>query len=336
MISKIKGDQTLIRFIAFSPERLRGMYRYKDVLQIFPLPDDAPQVEFDLGQHPLIVEYAYDRPESSSLRTILEDGLGDSSDSPPDYHLHSEYDRKKRAEILSVLSVISRYLITTEQSEHRWVLDSNDGKVTGKFMQTGYAWDGFSNLGDWFTPEQLKPVTTKTSRSYFNTTGITGEEFYLPENTDSLFEACFTMPQERREYFLASTSMFHQAMNVWGRSNSLSHIGVIASLETLIQYDNRKAKTESCSNCGQPMYKVRMKFLNFIETYCSEDADFRKYADKLYEIRSKIGHGGLLLSEDVIGEVISPQKSMTDYLRLVDLNRITRVCLINWLLCCKK
>ncbi|MBT4934378.1 MAG: hypothetical protein HOL66_13405 [Rhodospirillaceae bacterium] len=331
MRSYHRDGKGLIRFIAYSPEPVEGCFRFNDVLQIFSLPDDAPKPEHSYADHPFVIEYSFEEMDIAELREVRTAGLSPSSDTPPDNFLKTEHHWCKQQEILSVLSVITRHLIKKETTQHRWILDTEGDVLTGKFAQTGYYWKGFGELGEWFSTPFSPEITFIDSNTYYGEFGVTGKLLDLSDATVPLLEKYFELGDEEKIAFLSASVLFSQALEAWSVSDSLTYIGIVSSLEALIEFDHRSAKTNHCPNCGQPTYKIRKKFLDFMSTYGSNDESFRKFADRLYSRRSGIGHQGKLLAGDIAGQVVSPSDETRDWWELGQLSRVARVCLVNWL-----
>jgi hypothetical protein len=323
--------KTMIRFIAFSPDPVKGYFRLNDIFQIFSLPDDAPQPGMDWADHPFIIEYSFDNPDVDALREIRMTGLSASSDTPPDHFLKSKLNWSKQEEILSVLSVITRYLIKKDKVGHCWVHHRDGQGLSERYAQTGYYWEGLSKLGEWFSKPGLPEIALTDSRTYYNQLGVTGDPLDLPNEIILLLDRYFMLDEDEKEAFLSACTLFSQSLEAWSVSHSLTYMGIVSSLEALIEFEYREAEKRNCSECGQPVYKVRQKFLEFIATYGSSSSEFRKFADNLYARRSGIGHRGELLSGDVVGQVMTPRDESRDFMDLLYLSNVARTCLVNWL-----
>lgn len=327
-----RDGKALIRFIGFSPVPLKGYFRFNDVLQIFSLPDDAPKPEQLIAFHPFVIEYSFKEIDVSEMKEAHLVGMHPSSDTPNDHMLQAEHHWSKQDEILSILSVITSVLITKEKPEHRWFLNANDKQLTGKFAQTGYYWDGFDKLGEWFSTPDLQGIGVVDANAYYNQYAQMGKHLDLSNVTNPFLETYFELDDDTKKVFLSACALFSKSLESWAISHSLTYIGIVSSLEALIEFDNQGKSASRCKKCGQPMYKVRKKFLDFMATYGSNDEGYKKFADQLYARRSGIGHQGKLLAGDVVGQVIPPYEEMTDSHELSKLSRAARICLVNWLL----
>ena len=88
-----RDGKVLIGFIAETAGLVEGSFRFNDVLQIRPLPEDAPKPARSIGttdQHPFIIEYSFDDMDIEALREVRTEGPSSSSYIPEDNHLNAE------------------------------------------------------------------------------------------------------------------------------------------------------------------------------------------------------------------------------------------------------
>jgi hypothetical protein len=314
MNSYHRDGKVLIRFIAFAFPPLEGCFRFKDVLQIFSLPDNAPKPEKLLADHPFVIEYSFEEMDTVALREIWTTGLASSSDQSDDQISEAEHHWSKKQEILKVLSVLTRDIITK-----------------GKLEQIGFNWDGLGKLGEWFSTPDLPEIPLIDMNTYYNQPNFIGTPFQLSDATTSILGKYFGLGNDEKEAFLSACVLFTQALEAWSISHSLTYIGVVSSLEALIEFEHRGKKVSHCLNpdCGQPIYKVKKKFIEFMMTNGSKNEEFVKH---LYNRRSGIGHRGKLLAPDVAGRVMPLAEEMGDTRELGQLSRAARICLVNWLM----
>ena len=85
--------------------------------------------------------------------------------------------------------------------------------------------------------------------------------------------------------------------------------------------------------CENYYWGVRAKFRKFLQDYGSNDPEFRKYANKIYDQRSSILHKGKLLLGDLFKHGWSnDDEKAYENLEHRKLVVVTRICLINWLM----
>jgi hypothetical protein len=298
-----------------------------------PLPDDAPRPAFDCADHPFLVEYMFQNVDAEELRAVRTQGLSEASDIPPNEIHEFDFARAKQKEILALLSVFSRHLITREGTGHKWVLDK-DTRETGRVAQTGYFWKGLGLYGDQLSTLEVPEILLVESDVYFNSFAATGDSLTLPDSLSALLSTYFDLEDDEREAFLAACVLFASSLEAWSISHSLTYVGLVSCIEALIDFEHRGTKREHCEGCGQPLYKVRQKFLDFANNYGSPDQEFRKIADRLYSRRSAIGHKGSLLAQDIAGRVTTPAYEGESFMELLYLAKMARLCLVNWLASC--
>lgn len=326
------NEKTLLRFVVFSSFPIKGSYRYKDVLQIMSLPDEAPKPQYLIGAlYPLIIEYAYDSIGEQELKRALSEYL--KPDSFDEDQLKLQYDSTKQDEILSVLSVITKYHISKEENGKKWVLCDEEVDWISVERGVGYYWKGLSEYGEDLTAIDIDDIPQLQSEDYYSKEAFLGEPFMLSNSTSSFLDKYFSLDEAKKEAFLSACVLFERSSRTWSISHSLAYIGFISGIEALIEYDNKDVKIEKCSNsdCGQPKYKVTQKFLAFARDYGNDSPEFKKYVKKLYERRSQIGHTGKLLSNDMVGRISGPVVEMNDGIELRNLQRVVRIMILNWL-----
>lgn len=322
--------KTLLRFVAFSPLPIEGSYRYKDVLQIMSLPDTAPKPQYAIGEHPLVIEYVYDTIDGEEIARIAAEYSDPCSFD--ERMLESRYDFTKQDEILCVLSVITKYLITKEENGRRWVLCDKDEDWISVERGVGYFWKGLSQFGENLTDIDIGNITEVQYEQYYSKDAFLGEPFMLSDSTSWILDKYFSLDEARKEAFLSACVLFERSSRTWAISHSLAYIGFVSGIEALIEYENKNVKIEKCDDCGQPKYKVMNKFLTFARDYGNDSHEFKKYAKKLYDRRSQIGHVGKLLSHDLAGKISGPVVEMNDGIELRNLQRVVRIMMINWLI----
>lgn len=324
--------KTLLRFVAFSSFPIKGFFRYKNVLQIMSLPDEAPKPQYTMGAlHPLVIEYVYDTIDGEEIARISAEYSDPCSFD--ERMLESRYDFTKQDEILCVLSVITKYLITKEENGKKWVLCDKEVDWISVERGVGYYWKGLSEYGENLTDIDSDDIPQLQSEDYYSKEAFLSEQFMLSDSTFSFLDKYFSLDEAKKEAFLSACVLFERSSRTWSISHSLAYIGFISGIEALIEYDNKDVKIEKCSNsdCGQPKYKVTQKFLAFARDYGNDSPEFKKYVKKLYERRSQIGHTGKLLSNDMVGRISGPVVEMNDGIELRNLQRVVRIMMINWL-----
>lgn len=328
--SYVNDGKVFIRFVAFSTAKLDGVYKYNDVLQIFSLPDEAPKIEYVWGDHPFVIEYSYDELDLSEVAGS-DRKISNVETPPEDEEIRSQYNFSKQDEILSVLSVLTKHALIKDSGSKRWVLCDTEGGLKSEYKGVGYFWSGLIDYSDSFTSTALGGLPMIDSDMYYTTEANAVEPFMLPIDIDQQLNKYYGLDIEKRKAFLSACTLFFQSAHTWHISHSLAYVGLVTSLEALIQYDYREVDVELCKECTQPRYQVTKKFKEFAAKYGADDKEFIKYATKIYSKRSAIGHRGELLASDKQGVVVDLRDEMADMMHLRNLMKIVRYCMVNWL-----
>jgi len=331
--SNEENGKVIIRFIAFTHVPVEGAYAYEDILKICSLPDDAPKPEYLMGApNPLLIEYAFPKITEDELTKIPE--INEYSREFDLRIILSKYSFSKQDEILSVLSVITKYVFDKDQGSKRWVLCDSDrrGLSNSEEKGVGYYWDGLIEYEKQLNEHAFDEFPMIDGNTYYSSVVAMGEPFMLCDQTTEHLNKYFSLDNDQKEAFLSACVLFTQASRTWQVSHSLAYLGFISSVEALIDYDYRGVSRNTCNSCGQPQFKVRQKFLDFAAKYGNKEDSFRRYVDKLYNRRSAIGHQGKLLSRDVAGNIMVPHIEMNESRDLMHLQTTVRLLLVNWLI----
>ncbi len=331
------------REIVMSDMRVTGSYRYRDLFQIRPIYPYATVLEWPIGHHPLLLEYRYDVPDSSE--TTYNPELPQRMLSS---EIDNDYSSKAKKWILLVLSVFSKGRVFQYPMVHegQWFIeilhDSKDLEVSSSPLwgYSGYSYQGIDALIDDFSHEDNASIRHVDTNQYYHTEtprsyviGQTATEFELPDRITCFLDAYISLPSKLRKAYLSSCSLFDQGIELFYRNPSLEFAACVSSLETLIAADYEGQPEESCKCCGQPKYKVRQKFLEFIKKYGNDSPKTNKIADKVYGRRSKILHRGqLFLGETEPRTIEAADEWLKDDHQRRDVIRFFRVCIINWLI----
>src|SRR5260370_18218933 len=65
-----KDGIKIAQFIGFCDEPITGYFKYKDLFQILPLPEDAPKPKIAVADHPFILEVAYESCSQPMVDTL--------------------------------------------------------------------------------------------------------------------------------------------------------------------------------------------------------------------------------------------------------------------------
>lgn len=329
------------REIVFSYAPLKGYFRFKDIFQILPPDASLPQQPFSSGHNPIIIEISYDKPDTEYYDYPTNSGV--IKNPIPSWQSDMTHANIKIEEIIRLLTVFTNYPFFIYKLEHAWFIPSNgDDFGQSVWGQTSYHCPEFDkNIKDFSTHPHQK-IELKNLQNYH--TWTPDKPINFPENLDYLFEKYYSLTDEKKESFDSACILFCNGVDLLFKMNSLAFAALISTIETLIDSDSAPIKTCSkcnsvtespfrCDNCGNYYWGVRAKFRKFLQDYGPDDPEIKKYANKIYTIRSSILHGGKLLLGDLFKySALKNDDTFYEGLELRHLVVFTRICLINWLL----
>jgi hypothetical protein len=110
------------------------------------------------------------------------------------------------------------------------------------------------------------------------------------------------------------------------------------AIEKLMNYETEDTATcdecgvpesiEKCTKCNAPIYRLRSRFREFMNSYSLPDQD-KLYRD-MYDIRSRLSHGGLLREDLFDTGFYAGEKDNEDRLRKNSLIAV-HDALLHWL-----
>jgi len=308
------------RFVGFTALPTKGAYRFRDVFQVLPVPEDAPQPPIFLGEHPFLVEFQY-----PSVPDTMVDGLRRT--------------RKGREIELLLCVLLPFHAFSHSQSvTHQWVLGdppSQPGQVpSSQFRQIGYSWPGLSNLArDQFSDiRAIPPLARCPAQEHFTRSGIGfGQVVSLPDTIDVLCEKAFALRAEDRGRFFRACYWYQHAYRVATLSSSAMFTALVSAVEALLPPISPTMTCDSCKRSIGPGPTAR--FAEFVDQYAPNITTTSSDRRKFYEIRSKLSHGGSLLHRDqgFFGPSLNPA-SMKEWSDMERVRHIARIVLVNWLM----
>lgn len=328
------------REIIFSYVPLKGYFRFKDIFQLLPSDAFLPKVPPLINHHPVIIEISYNKPDTEYIHLDKSMGIKNPIESDMTDMIHGI---TKRDEIIRLLTVFTNYPFFVYKFEQAWFQPFNGGGFDQSVWgQKGYRCSEFNNNIEHFSTDGHQTIEIKDFQNYYRWNPDNTISF--PENLDHLFEKYYSLTDEEKKSFDSSCVLFCNGLDLQFEMNSLSFAALISAIETLIDYESEPTETCSdcnsiikspfkCDKCGNYYWGVRAKFRKFLHDYGSNDPEFRKYANKIYDQRSSILHKGKLLLRDLFKHSMSKFDEVSDEgLELRHLVVVTRICLINWLI----
>ncbi|HEY1054021.1 MAG TPA: hypothetical protein VGE24_02770 [Emticicia sp.] len=321
--------------IIFCSNPLRGVFKFEDVFQIYPIQSaNAPQSN-RVKMYPAIIEYHVE----DNIEIAVPDFLGDLKDYAVKQTVTQNYQRRLR----NLLSAITNYWFYFPRQEVKWFVDLPEGELDSKQMNAQCSKAGISTY--WY-PQLLEEsrITAFTDTSHirpaplvkhpecFMNIDLEGEEeIRFPDHTIEAINNYFALNTAGLDAVDSATSLICNGINLMNEMKSISFISFISSIETMVNYEFKGVRIESCEACGQPRYKVVRKFRDYLEKYVSDSTSAKKQFREIYGLRSQIAHTGMLLLGD--GIIDWSEETGTGQ-RALHLNAMqtSRLSLTNWLL----
>lgn len=314
------------QFIGFSGEKITGYFKYNDLFQILPMPDEAPKPEVLIADHPFILEVPYE--------------------SCPDITIDQARKRKKAVIYTRLLNLLANQFISlgSRYTQFAWTFDTTDiSNLTSDWKQLGYVYSGLKGTGDTFSPvDILQPIERVSFQTYYSSPlGTSGGPLKLPDNLElSIYRALALDEPTWRKFFMAC-SWYAQYRHTWEESHSSAFIALVTALECLAQEKEAcpicnqpllENEEDICQSCGQPRYRVTKHFQNFLRKYFPFIDQFPKEKKTLYQVRSQLAHGMDLLRADLEpwNLMFTPKVMEQDQLQR-NLYYIVGIAIYNWL-----
>jgi len=302
---------------------IKGYYRFNDWFQICPPPDNAPHPPFNIGQHPIILEFTYsptDKPR------VLEDG----SELPIDL-MNTEISNGVAKEISLLLSTLTLYRIFILNQDESWfkILDDNSTDIHWGIRL--YRINHFNGFIDYFSDMGSKMEIIDTLKYYSRDSRSLSQVFDLPSDLSKYLNIYCKLESDAKHHFLAACTLFCQAYEMATIFPSVSFAIIVTALETLISYDAKDDKVEFCPSCGQKKYRVIGKFKEFFSKYGLSNKEFTDFAKKVYNYRSGLLHRGELMFGETSVNKFGVFEHSEAYFTRLNLIRFARFLIVNWL-----
>jgi hypothetical protein len=284
--------------VCFSAVPVEGAWRYGDAWQIRPMPSDAPRSLQLIGDHPFLLEVAYEASSDSIVSNLRNRALA-------------------REAALVLTGLTGRAWLASGSVGFAWALDpmTEDGQLTSTFRQLGYAAPGLPGSLDAFS-DGHPPIEFIDDATFFGRRGMSTDQVLdFPQSMPVLLGAYYVLPGELRDRWLRWCYWLHHSAKVHSMSQSAAYIAVIQAIEALCPGDNR-----------------REEFRTFLSRYAPDPSASRAEREALYNLRSGLSHGGKLLRHDAedMFSFFYPA-SINEMITLAQAQQLARVGGINWL-----
>jgi hypothetical protein len=288
------------RAIAFSGHRVDGSWRgARSGVQILPVPEGAPTLPQEIGQHPFVLEIPL---TSDSAWTVK--------------NRRRMREHRKTALLLNVL-LRARISCETRQTRFTWAttmrtpvrnvgaaeigaVGPGDDWHRVEWAQCSYVTDIGAIFADVPSETQTSPLMVLPVDEYYGGRGWADGGLCVPADLDESICAYQRLPRRQRERFDRALYWLDLASEYWPISMSSSFASLVSAVESLIQ--RGKVHTVRCRDCDKSfdhdVPSLGAKFNAFFETYAPGQG-LKKQRGNMYALRSGILHGTTLISFDV-------------------------------------
>jgi hypothetical protein len=272
------GPRVVGRRVLFALNPLKGaVTNLESGFKLFEAPREVPQGGPTDWEHPC----------------ILEAEVPSSSDG---YITRIRLQRRLHEIELLLVGLMPRMKGAARGDHMVWVVDEGvTAAPSTRIMRRGYEYPGLNDVGDFSPTDHLGTPPRAASRHYFF--GTQSRILELPDDFEASLAAYRRISATARMKFLRAAHWQHTARRIRRISASGAHVALVNAIESLVEPARNGA---SCDACGKAERSGPTRlFSDFIETY-GPDLE-KKDRARLYEIRSGLVHGALLLDDDFAG-----------------------------------
>lgn len=300
--------------ILFSNLPVDGWFRYRDVLQILPAPDDAPRAGFLLADHPFMLQFAFPTSSNWLIRNLRAEKKG----------------REIRLVLTGLLAGDPHSL--TETSIHHWVILPNEsgGSLRAEYLQEGYVCPNLPGYSDDFISALGFPQLPEVEAAeYYSRWAISAESrFDVPIGLAGLFDTFFGLSANVRCKFVRACFWFDLSGKVHAHSRSAAFGALVNAIESLMPPEE---KSGSCKECGRSKGKgITSRFTEFLNQMVPGEESDSRIRRNLYGLRSALTHGSHLLASDHLPLDPGPEFT-SEFADVQEAQYLVRQVMVNWL-----
>jgi hypothetical protein len=209
--------------ILFSHLPVKGYFRYRDMFQIVPIPEEAPRPDvLAMGRHPFLLEFQFPTSTNSTIRHIR---------------------RRVRAQEnqLVVAGLLEGSIQWFDGTVRRhWVLLPHE---PGEVWRTAYCQEMYTSSSvdlesdDLSSTEGLPRLTEHDPNEYYTRSRIgSDQQFQIPLGLGGLLDRFFMLSKDDKERFLRACFWFQHSRIVHSYSRSASFTALISAVEARVQH----------------------------------------------------------------------------------------------------
>lgn len=346
-----------IKNIIFSKTPLKGIYKFGEEFQIYPINIEGHPISKNAKHFPLIIEFYYEENEVHKIKPFEDEEDNDLNEMIS----KSSFQTNKLIQITNLLSIITNYrFFFYRHTEMNWAIpipDVVNDENREEINNTSSLWCAklyyFKSMykdlqiNELSTP-QFGTIQRIMQRDYYYFDPIESpeKEITLPDTIDTILIHYFNLKLKEREIVDSAIHQFCNGLDLFDSMKSLSFFSFVSSIETMVNYEFKddiikydcndcKSLKESpyqCQKCGNPIWGISAKFKEYLFKYVSNSAEGRKLYNAVYNIRSKITHTGYLLSGDKFLDWDFSDKTEEINMKHLEAMQLCRRSLANWLL----
>lgn len=197
---------------------------------------------------------------------------------------------------------------------------------------TKHYFEGYRYIGVIERFSELEIPDAKIEETRFNqmmVNDLTTSEISIPSYFYTIMNCYSNLSDKEYPIFRKSLYLYLVGIELHGKYKSMAIISFISAIENLMNYFFKNVKVETCKECGQKIYSIRQKYLNFLSLFGGEN---KKLYDSFYSLRSKIAHDDFLIMQDKLWSYDFDYAESSDgYMQLTNIEMVVRVAMINWL-----
>lgn len=320
--------------VVFCSNRVEGVFRFKDVFQIYPLSiEEAPKSEL-IKIYPFVLEYCI----TDEGQIELDGELKEISNFISELTQSANFQNL----ILNFLTAFSNYRFFFPKPNVQWFVsidhELSEAEMNNQISKPGLNVYRFPTMSKnapitAFTEVDQPEIEPKEHPEYFQNLDIEGTEVVcFSKFMSAAFHNYFLLAKEQQEAIESAAILINQGIELQDTMKSLSFISFVSSIETMVELENKGVKIERCETCKIEKYRVTVKFINYVYKYATNNKNAKKQIQSIYNLRSKIAHTGMLLFGD--GKINWSDNEEKDGQRQTHLQamQLSRLSLMNWVL----
>jgi hypothetical protein len=347
-----------VKKIIFTKTPLKGLYKYSDKFQIYPIDIHAAPSSAKAEHFPMIIEFCYDETEIKEVNKFEE---------MKEYFPISELttETNKLIQITNLLSTISNYRFFFNRNvDMKWAIPFPEmdmsamtkemideyNKTSSKWSMLLYAYPNMGNdlkITEFSNPDVPKiDLTEQREYYFFDPVESKDKSIDFPHTIDNILDKYFSLKEKEIKIINSGMHQFCNGLDLFSDMKSLSFFSFVSSIETMvnIEFKNEKIEFEcntcktiksskrTCVKCGRPIWGIAAKFREFLYKYVSDLPEGKKLYNEIYTVRSKITHTEYLLSGDNFLEWNFTDKTEEIHMLHLKAMQLGRRSFANWLL----